>query len=261
MIKEYKTITKGNKFFDKAVSKGNLKEHRYPYFPIFKINTEFEQPKWDEKAKKKRLMSRISQFGKKRLAACIAIGIFISCIELTTIWNLSAESIKDYREKSGSYQMLKKTAPETLNYLGEQTKNESIAYIDQKEAREAELKKEEEDKIEAAKSIINPGWNGSPLSPSKGSQMGPSGKETYYNLNMSGVISIMRSLGFDEANYPYYIRSDGAKMLGSYIMVAANLNIRPKGTLVTTSMGIGIVADTGGFATGNPNQIDIATNW
>lgn len=44
-------------------------------------------------------------------------------------------------------------------------------------------------------------------------------------------------------------------------MVAANLNIRPKGTLVTTSMGIGIVADTGGFATGNPNQIDIATNW
>lgn len=261
MIIESKPTKEANKFFEKAVSRGKLKKRRYSSSFVFKIDSEHNQPRDDGKTKCKRLISRISRLGNKKLAAFIAIGIFISLIELTTIWNLSAESIKDYRAKSGSYQMLKKTAPDTLNYLAIQTKEASIEYIDKKEAREAELRKEEENKKKAAKSIINQGWNGPPLSPSIGSQEGPSGKETYYNLNMSGVINIMRSLGFDEANYPYYIRSDGAKMLGPHVIVAANLNIRPKGTLVTTSMGIGIVADTGGFAAWNPNQIDIATNW
>lgn len=261
MIIENKAIIEENKLFEKAISGGKLKKHRYSSSFVFKIDYDYDQPKDDKKIKYKRIVSRISRFGKKKLAACIAIGIFISCIELTTIWNLGAESIKDYRAKSGSYQMLKNTTPDTLNYLAEQTKAASIEYIDKKEAREAELKKEEENKKKAAKSIINQGWSGLPLSPSMGSQEGPSGKETYYNLNMTGVINVMRSLGFDEANYPYYIRNDGAKMLGPHIMVAANLNIRPKGTLVTTSMGIGIVADTGSFAAWNPNQIDIATNW
>lgn len=87
---------------------------------------------------------------------------------------------------------------------------------------------------------------------------GPSGKETYYNLDMSGVISIMRGIG---NNDPYWIRSDGVKMLGNYVMVAANLNIRPRGSLVETSLGTGIVCDTGGFALSNPTQLDIAVNW
>ena len=136
-----------------------------------------------------------------------------------------------------------------------------IKHLNKKEAEEAKRKEEEEIKAKAAKSIINPNWRGLPLSASRGAQEGPSGKETYYNLDMSSVVSIMRGMGYDEANYPYHIREDGAKMLGRFILVAANLNLRPRGTLVTTSMGIGIVADTGGFASRNPTQIDIATNW
>lgn len=88
--------------------------------------------------------------------------------------------------------------------------------------------------------------------------MGPSGKETYYNLPMQGVVNIMRGMG---NNDPYWVRDDGVKMLGDYVMIAAHLGIRPRGSLVPTSLGMGIVCDTGGFASGNPTQIDIATAW
>ena len=39
------------------------------------------------------------------------------------------------------------------------------------------------------------------------------------------------------------------------------LKLRPKGTIVETSLGLGMVCDTGGFAVNNPTMIDIATNW
>ncbi|MBR1563683.1 MAG: hypothetical protein IJ645_10815 [Ruminococcus sp.] len=108
----------------------------------------------------------------------------------------------------------------------------------------------------------DPNWNSSShLSSWSGVYYGPSGKETYYNLNMSGVVSIMRGMGFSEDKYPYWVRDDGCKMLGNYIMVAADLGIRARGTLVPTSLGTGIVCDTGGFAASNRYQLDIATNW
>lgn len=99
------------------------------------------------------------------------------------------------------------------------------------------------------------------LTRSSGVYDGPSGKETYYNLDMSGVISIMRSCGYDETEYPYWIRDDGVKMLGPYVMVAANLNIRPRGTILSTSLGDAIVCDTGAFAYSNSYQLDIAVSW
>lgn len=90
---------------------------------------------------------------------------------------------------------------------------------------------------------------------------GPSGKETYYNLNMSRCVEYMRSLGYDEETYPVWVREDGCKMFGDYIMIAASLDIRPKGTIVETSLGAGIVVDTGSFAYSNQTQIDIAVTW
>ena len=101
-------------------------------------------------------------------------------------------------------------------------------------------------------------WDGPVLTASAGTINGPSGKETYYNLNMSGVVSIMRSLGNTDE---YWVRDDGVKMLGDYVMVAANLNVHPRGSIVETSLGLGIVCDTGGFASGNSTQLDIAVNW
>ena len=101
-------------------------------------------------------------------------------------------------------------------------------------------------------------WNGQKLTPAAGTIMGPSGKETYYNLDMSGVVRIMRGIG---NNDPYWVRGDGVKMLGDYVMVAAHLGLRPRGSHILTSLGMGVVCDTGGFANNNPTQLDIATNW
>lgn len=101
-------------------------------------------------------------------------------------------------------------------------------------------------------------WKGPVLSKSRGTVIGPSGKETYYNLNMAGVVNIMRGMG---NNDEYWVREDGCKMLGDYIMVAANLDLRPRGSLVDTSLGKAIVCDTGTFARRNPTQIDVAVAW
>ena len=101
-------------------------------------------------------------------------------------------------------------------------------------------------------------WNGPVLSRSKGSVYGPSGKETYYNLNMSGCVRNMNRRGY---YYDVWVRNDGCKMFGDYIMCAANLGVHPFGSLVECSLGTCIVVDTGGFAAGNPNQLDIAVTW
>ena len=104
-------------------------------------------------------------------------------------------------------------------------------------------------------------WSGAVLSKSKGAVTGPSGKETYYNLNMTSVVNAMRRAGYSEEEYPYWVREDGVKMLGNYVMVAANYEIRPKGTIIESSLGYAIVCDTGGFAKKNPTQIDVAVTW
>ncbi len=102
-------------------------------------------------------------------------------------------------------------------------------------------------------------WDGPVLTAFAGVNYGPSGKETYYNLDMSGVVSIMRSMGNTD---DYWVRDDGCKMLGDYIMVAADLSAHPRGSLVPTSLGMGIVCDTGGFVSnGSGVSLDIATAW
>ena len=103
---------------------------------------------------------------------------------------------------------------------------------------------------------------------------GPSGQETYYNMDMSGIVSSLQRGGWmynqcvdtDLIDYildtkGYWVREDGCKMFGDYIMVAAGPDVRPRGYLVQTSLGMGIVVDTGGFAYNDPYQLDIATTW
>ena len=83
-------------------------------------------------------------------------------------------------------------------------------------------------------------------------------KETYYNLNMNGVVNNAQNAGVEG---DYWVRDDGVKMYGEYVIVAANQEVHPYGSTVETSLGTGIVLDTGGFAAGNPTQVDIATDW
>lgn len=96
------------------------------------------------------------------------------------------------------------------------------------------------------------------LTKSNGRVKGPTNEETYYNLDMDRVIVSMRNRGYAEEDYPYYIREDGVKMLGDYVMVAADLDIHPKGSIVETSLGQGMVCDTGDFT---DDIYDIAVNW
>ena len=100
--------------------------------------------------------------------------------------------------------------------------------------------------------------DGSCLTPSGGVYYGPTGKETYYNLDMNGVVSNAQEQGIQGE---YWIREDGVKMYGDYVIVAANLDTHPRGSTVETSLGTGIVLDTGGFAASDPNQVDIAVDW
>ena len=97
------------------------------------------------------------------------------------------------------------------------------------------------------------------LTPSAGAIIDAWGqRESYYNLDMSTCISIMRSMGNSD---PYWIRSDGAKMLGNYVMCAANLNLHPRGSLVPSSLGTAIVVDTGTFIYTYPNGLDLCVAW
>ena len=79
--------------------------------------------------------------------------------------------------------------------------------------------------------------------------------ETYYNLDMSGVVDWMHSLGYD---YEYWVREDGVKMFGDYVMVAADYGWMPKGSILETSLGLAMVCDTG---EGGWYWTDVATCW
>ena len=129
--------------------------------------------------------------------------------------------------------------------------------------KKAEEEKKAQEEALASNPTVNTSWDKSGhLTTFSGVYYGPSGKETYYNLDMGGVISIMRNMGFAEDAYPYWVREDGCKMLGDYIMVACNLDLRPRGSLVETSLGTGIVCDTSPVFVGDSaTQVDVAVTW
>lgn len=83
-------------------------------------------------------------------------------------------------------------------------------------------------------------------------------KETWYNLPMEGVIAQAQNNGIYGE---YWVRDDGVKMYGDYIILACNRSVHPMGSLVETSLGTGISLDTGAFASANPTQVDIAVDW
>ena len=96
----------------------------------------------------------------------------------------------------------------------------------------------------------------------KGIFDGPYGRESYYTI-MSYVLDDMRDRGYSEEDYPYWVREDGVEMLGDYVIVAANIEKAPYGTIVSTSLGDGIVCDMTGLSFGEDpeNCIDISTQW
>ncbi len=80
--------------------------------------------------------------------------------------------------------------------------------------------------------------------------------ETYYNLDMTNVINRTdQELGLTGL---YWIRGDGIKMYGPWVIVAAHPSVT-RYSLVETSRGTGIVMDT--HTKDNKKLIDLATTW
>ena len=179
-------------------------------------------------------------------------------------------------EKEEVISELMDAIPPVIEDVAEQMIEDSAVENEVPEAEEAEetVVDDSPTESEMKEEEVGYSWDGPMLTASKGVNAGPSGKETYYNLDMSGIISGLQRGGWiyeqcvdkelidsilDSSGY--WVRDDGCKMFGDYIMVAANLSVHPRGSLVPTSLGTGIVVDTGGFAKNNPNQLDIAVNW
>lgn len=113
-------------------------------------------------------------------------------------------------------------------------------------------------------------WTGTVLNRSNGRIQGPNGEETYYNDGTyESLVRNMKNRGHVAETDRTWVRSDGVRMLGNYVMVAADINrtnighvgLRPLGTIYETSLGLAIVCDTGGFALKNPTQTDIYVAW
>lgn len=101
-------------------------------------------------------------------------------------------------------------------------------------------------------------WDGPVLTKRKGVNYGPLGKETYYNLPMQGVIRIMRNAGYSESEFPYWVREDGVRMLGDYIILAGRIGQFERGTIVRCSLGEGMICDYGYLEW---NGVDVAVVW
>ena len=138
---------------------------------------------------------------------------------------------------------------------GRFTYNDIDAYVSYDYLSDTEVEVEE---TWSEDDTYNTSWSGEVLNRSNGIVVGPIGKESYYNLRMNRVVQIMKDKGYD---YEYWVRSDGVKMFGPYVMVAADLSIYPKGSLVECSLGTGIVCDTGDFVYTTDRALDIAVSW
>lgn len=221
----------------------------------------------------------------------VGIGTSVAC-EATSFENTTTQTPVAFDADMSAFQTTnltaKTTVPATTMKMVKNTENpvkasEVIAVtepvelpekVEEKQdvevAKAEEMQEEQEAKPLEEGTIVDPNvdvnaivleeytWDGEVLDSYNGTVKGPNGKETYYNLDMTGVIWIMENLGYD---YEYRVREDGVKMYGPFIMVAADLNLRPRGSIIKTSLGWAMVCDTGGFTQWNPTQLDIATAW
>ena len=118
------------------------------------------------------------------------------------------------------------------------------------EAEAAEKKKALEQQQQQKQESYTAPSGGGVLTPSSGVNMFNNRKETYYNLDMSGVVANAKNMGIEG---DYWVRDDGVKMYGNYVIVAAQMD---KGTIIETSLGTGIVLDYCPAGT-----IDVAVSW
>jgi len=168
--------------------------------------------------------------------------------------NFDIEQIKDDSQPIG-FKSVKQLGEKGVRKVTYQVEVENESEISRKEVA-SEITKQPKKQIE----IIGTKPK-NPLTKSKGAQIftdskGVVHRETYYDLPMNIVIKACGSGG------TYTVRVDGAKVdKDGYILVAANYGNYPRCSVVETSMGLGKVYDTGGFAAKHPHGFDLATDW
>lgn len=198
----------------------------------------------------------------KLVTALLAL-LLVVCILTSTACAATPEEIQD---QITACQVIKQTAhqmAECARQLGYPEDHTIIRCAQEKwreaAAKEQELMRELSKQLDASGPVVQATtWTGSKLTKRGGVNYGPTGKETYYNLNMSGVVSIMRNMGYTEKEYPYWVREDGCKMLGPFVIAAANLQHFPRGSIVESSLGWTLICDTGHLEW---SQLDIAVIW
>ena len=79
--------------------------------------------------------------------------------------------------------------------------------------------------------------------------------ETWYDLPMENVIQRSQAMGIPAE---YWVRDDGVKMFGQWVIVAAHPS-KIRYSMVDTSLGEGIILDT--HEMNDTELIDIATTW
>ena len=171
---------------------------------------------------------------------------YLSQEELAKLDNYSPDNFKYIKEVN--------EFSATLAEMRENAMAEKQRQIEQQRAREREQASASTNQSSSSSSNSSSGNSSTSgsgvLTPSAGVNWFNGRKETYYNLDMSGVISNARAMGIEGE---YWVRGDGVKMYGDYVIVAAQMS---KGTIIQTSLGTGIVLDYC-----PANSIDIATNW
>lgn len=80
--------------------------------------------------------------------------------------------------------------------------------------------------------------------------------ETWYDLRMTNICQRAHDNGIEG---DYWVREDGVKCFGPWVIVAADWDLHPYGSVLETSRGWGMVLDTGDFE--DRATIDIATAW
>lgn len=192
----------------------------------------------------------------------IGLSVLFTAISYPFVVSQTEEIIKSVKEQTILYAPMGVIRQEVI-IPSEETETDAVVETETEEdITESSVNVTTEEQANTSTTLVQ-AYTGQVLTPQAGrvSTLDGRGTESYYNLDMTGVVAIMRQQGYSEAEYPYWVRADGCKMLGGYVMCAANFSVYPRGSVVQLTLGQGLVCDTGSFATNDPYGFDVAVAW
>lgn len=184
---------------------------------------------------------------------------YISADNWAKLENFDASKIKyiqDAENKLAEVQQIHDSAASAKQAADEEAKRKKAEQ--EKAAQEQKQKQESTAQVTEKANAQNNyyadnDWFGGKLTRSGGVFYRSDGiKETFYNLSMNNIIANAKAMGIAG---DYAVRADGVKTYGGYVIVA--VGGVAKGTIVSTSLGTGIVLDS----CPTPGVYDIAVTW